>query len=187
MPDPDYSHLLEVARSSIMQVLRNSARSALLEDIASQAALEYWKRAKSGEPIDNPEGLISVIAHRRAIDALRTWQRRRRDVPILEDSDDVLMQDYEKSVGAVLQSIGMTTSEQVIAAEDAAAIEAAFQSLLSDRDAVIARRCLIEDATPRQVAPDLGLAEQTVKNRLSIIRKTLADAFRSSPVDVEDG
>lgn len=144
-------------------MLSSSARFNIADTVSSQAVFEYWQAVQRGENVRNDEALVRTIAKRRAIDAMRVWLRH-RDVryghidaeqdPMLV-GDDVLPASPDEDY---LIGVEFMFPDGVLASCD-------------DIDVEIARTVWFDGRPPAVAALKVGLAEGTVRNRMTRIKR----------------
>lgn len=160
--DPEtFRRLRGIADDAAWAMLSTSATHNIADAVSSQAVLEYWQAVQRGVKVLNDEAFVRVIAKRRAIDAMRVW-RRHRDLRYGHDDDD---------------------HDPMLVAEDLLPTESTFaprlnqvefllsHALSDDIDAEIARTVWISGSSPAVAALKVGLAEGTVRNRMTHIRQ----------------
>lgn len=171
--------LFRWAKDAVTKALRKnpSLIGFASDDVVSRAVEEYLRKeaeyAAKGEPILNPQGLMTTIARSRAKDAQLKWNKEKDHLEI-GDSETHARKIEE------LPHLGPRTSAEVLAREDSVEGRARVSELLTrlvpgERDRAIAFRNLVEEHSAEEIAADFGLAPKTVFNILTRIKQALRD------------
>lgn len=162
--DPEeFARLSDVAKHATITKLSSSALGNLLDDVVSITMTEYWTLVQTGTQINDPEAMVATIARRRAIDHARAWNLR-RNRRIGFDRDDGFELGIDEDLLPEVEAPLPSTLEIVNLVERAGA---------DDIDRRIIVGSVIEGATPEDLADELGIAEKTVRNRLTAIKNRL--------------
>ena len=159
----EFARLSDVAERATIRKLSTSALGNLLDDVVSITMTEYWTLVQRGTQIEDPEAMVATIAQRRAIDHARAWNRR-RNRRIGFDPDDGFELGIDEDLLPEVEAPLPSTLDIVKLIERAGADEI-------DRRIIV--RSVIEGATPEDLADELGIAEKTVRNRLTAIKNRL--------------
>lgn len=138
----------------------------IAEDITQEVFLVFWERPLAYDPDRGSlRAWLATIAHRRAVDHVRTEERRRVSVigPRLFEPEPVRLE------------------ESVLAADEAKRVRQAV-TMLPDglREAV--ELAYYGGRTYRQVGEELGVPEGTAKSRIRLALRRLADALAEEEV-----
>jgi RNA polymerase sigma-70 factor (ECF subfamily) len=91
-----YDHVAPAVYGTVRRVLRDPAQS---EEVTQEALLEVWRCASRYDPtLGSPLGWVMTIAHRRAVDRVRSNQRsaeRERTSPPPAAADDPVAEAVE--------------------------------------------------------------------------------------------
>ena len=144
-------------------MMRIGATAEEAEDLAQDAMLKVWRKAKLFDPNKaSASTWIFTIARNLRIDALR-----RASKPTLSSDEPALMPDEEPQADAVVER-----------RERDQKIRSAFTTL-SEQQHEVVRLHFIEDESHSTIAEKLGLPLGTVKSRLRLafgkIRKELGE------------
>lgn len=143
-------------RSLAIRVVRNEA---LAEDVVQETYLSYWRSAGSYRPGSGSlRNFLLTIAHRRAVDMVRSEEARKRREQAPPDRDHRSLEE---------QVISLTTSESV---------RRALLDLKHDERTAITMAYL-GGFTYVEVAERLGEPEGTIKSRIRSGMKKLASAL----------
>ncbi|MCM3517274.1 RNA polymerase sigma factor [Nocardioides sp. P86] len=137
------------------------------EDVLQRTLMDVWRQADRYEPTMRLSSWLFTIAHRRAVDTLRT---RRHDVVPVEDARDLVGED------------GRETAERYAEAAD---VHAAL-ARLGERDREVLELAYFEGLTQREIADHLDLPLGTVKARAVRAARRLADLVRTDDPDGAD-
>ncbi|WP_214415459.1 sigma-70 family RNA polymerase sigma factor [Sphaerisporangium fuscum] len=139
--------------------LRITRDRAVAEDIVQEVFVTFWERPLAFDPDKGTlRSWLATIAHRRAVDHVRTEERRRVSAlaPRLAEPDDP-----------------SPLEEWVLAADEAARVRRAVSDLPGEiREAI--ELAYYRGRTYRQAAEELGLPEGTVKSRIRLGLRRLA-------------
>jgi len=146
-------------------LLRLGAAPALADDLAQEAMLTIWRKAKLFDPAKaSASTWVFTIARNLRIDAIR---RERR--PEFDPNDPAFVPDEEPQA-----------DDQMVRDDDGARLRAALTNL-SDEQAQVIRMSFYSDMPHSQIAKELGIPLGTVKSRLRLamarIRTVLGDAL----------
>lgn len=146
----------------VRRVLRDEAQS---EEVTQEVLLEVWRRAASYDPARvSPISWILTIAHRRAVDRVRSSQAR-------SERDEV----YESRRATPSTD---PTAEAAVGRVDAEHVRRALSSL-TDRQREAVELAFLDGLTHRMVSERLGIPMGTAKARirdgLAGLRRTLSD------------
>ena len=174
----DYRELLEIARLEVLGTVSPSARNNIADDIASQAVAELSAKVERGERIDNPGGLVRIIARRRAIDGMRAWKRRKDHEARAPSTPDDDRRELEERIfyGDLIERLQteLSPSAEYLRKRESEWIAELIEQVFPDRtDRRIAHGALVEGMRPAELAEELEMAPKTVSNRLSRIRRAL--------------
>jgi RNA polymerase sigma-70 factor (ECF subfamily) len=136
------------------------------EDITQEVLVTFWERPLAYDPGRGPlRAWLATIAHRRAVDHVRSEERRKVSVvgPRLVDPDPAGLE------------------EEVLAADEVARVRLAVTRLPGGLREVI-ELAYYRGRTYRQVADELGLPEGTAKSRIRLGLRQLADALAEEGV-----
>jgi len=157
-----YDQFSSLVYGIVLRVVRDPAMS---EEVAQEIFLELWRLAPRFDPTaGSPKSWIATIAHRRAVDRVRSEQSRRN-----RDDNEAQLQLVE----------GPDVHETVADRLDRARVQEALAELSPlQREAVTL--AYFGGFTYREVASILDVAEGTIKTRirdgLSKLREKLGDA-----------
>lgn len=171
MTQEEFERLAEVAERAAFRYLSPSAQGNLIQDVVSRAVAEYWAVVQRGELVENPEALVTTIATRRALNARRDWNRRRH--LRFGKGDDDSGHDMLVPYGDIPRAKSHWDSLEMIELLEAAARDGG-----DEIDVRIARGAWIDDQSVEDLASDLGLAEKTVRNRMTAIKSRVRDRVR---------
>jgi RNA polymerase sigma factor (sigma-70 family) len=170
MTETDLERLRIIARDYARKWLTQSGGHEV-EDVAQCALMDFVKYSATNE-IENPEGLICVMARRRARKYRDDWKANRGNRPL----------DVANGMGLALAAQGDDPVAALISQKDAELLKYAI-SQLRPVDREIAR--LTYECDPPlsgpQVAERTGLTAATVRNRLVQIRRLLAELLETPP------
>lgn len=158
--DFDYAALWQVAAQQAARILTRSGGHEV-EDVAQRAMKDFSVYASAHE-VDNPGGLVRVIAHRRALKVRDAWERRRRKL----DVDDPRLEIADPLDEAARVDLSLELGELL--------------SVLSPTDLRIVELRLAGWPVA-EIATELGRAPQTIRNRLVMINQQLRLAIEDSP------
>ncbi|GAB2762387.1 sigma-70 family RNA polymerase sigma factor [Nocardioides salsibiostraticola] len=152
---------------SVLAFLRRHVGSNEAEDVLQRTFLDVWRHADRYDPEKRFSAWLYTIAHRRAIDTLRS---RRYKVVDLEAVRDLVGED------------GRDTAERFA---DAADVRATLLRL-SEVDQEVLRLAYYEGLTQVQIAKRLDLPLGTVKSRVLRAMRRMATLMREADA-VETG
>lgn len=140
----------------VLSVLRDRAQA---EEVAQEVYVDAWKSAtrfdiKQG----SPGGWLNTIAHRKAVDRVRSAER----------SSKREQRHFENDVG----SIALDTSDIVVARDEGRRVRDALETLPEGQRAAV-RLAYFEGRSHREVAEFLELPLGTVKTRIRDAMKRL--------------
>ncbi|GII80574.1 DNA-directed RNA polymerase sigma-70 factor [Sphaerisporangium rufum] len=145
--------------------LRVTRDRSVAEDIVQEVFVTFWQRPLSFDPDRGTlRSWLATIAHRRAVDHVRTEERHRTArAPLLP----------EPAAGP--------PEEGVLAADEAARVRRAVSRLPGEvRQAI--ELAYYGGRTYRQAAEELGLPEGTVKSRIRLGLRKIADELSEEEV-----
>ncbi len=147
-----YDHLSSMVYGVALRVVRNPA---IAEEVAQEAFVEMWRVATRFDGTKGSvHGWASTIAHRKAVDRVRSEQARSNR----EDRDH--MQDHQASIDIVAETIER--------AENRSEVLIALETLTeAQREAVTL--AYFGGNTYREVAALLDTPEGTVKTRFETV------------------
>lgn len=146
--------------------LRVTRDRVIAEDITQEVFLIFWERPLA---YDSERGTLrawlATIAHRRAVDHVRTEERRRVSVlgPRLFERDPDRLE------------------EAMLAADEARRVRQAVEALPGGLREVV-ELAYFGGRTYRQVGEELGVPEGTAKSRIRLALRRLADALAQEEV-----
>lgn len=126
------------------------------EDISQEALLEMLAVISKGKEIDNPKGWLSTVIERKRIDFLRRKYKSCETI-------------YDVDINQILFS-NEEPAEALIKSEEYAEIRKRISHLTETYRQVIFKY-YIKNMSIKQIAEELGIAENTVKSRLDVGRK----------------
>ncbi|MFC6086261.1 sigma-70 family RNA polymerase sigma factor [Sphaerisporangium aureirubrum] len=146
--------------------LRVTRDRLVAEDIVQEVFVTFWERPLAFDPDRGSlRSWLATIAHRRAVDHVRAEERRRVSTigPRLADPEPSPLEDW------------------ILAADEAARVRVAVSRLPGGlREAI--ELAYYRGRTYRQTAEELGLPEGTVKSRIRLGLRKLADALADEEV-----
>ncbi|WP_036508988.1 RNA polymerase sigma factor [Nocardioides sp. URHA0020] len=146
---------------SVLAYLRRYVGPDEAEDVLQRTFLDVWRSADRYDPRQRFSGWLFTIAHRRAVDSLRS-----RRQPVV---------DVEQVRGLVGED-GRETAERHA---DAADLRVALDAL-AEHERTVLELAYFADLTQREIAERLGVPLGTVKARASRGLRHLADKMRES-------
>jgi RNA polymerase sigma-70 factor (ECF subfamily) len=146
--------------------LRVTRDRLVAEDIVQEVFVTFWERPLAFDPDRGSlRSWLATIAHRRAVDHVRTEERHRVSTlgPRLAEPEPSPLEDW------------------ILAADEAARVRVAVSRLPGGlREAI--ELAYYRGRTYRQTAEELGLPEGTVKSRIRLGLRKLADALADEEV-----
>jgi RNA polymerase sigma factor (sigma-70 family) len=154
-----YDSYARLVYSVALRVIRDHSAA---EDVTQEVFVALWDRPLSFDPERGSlRGWLGMLAHRRAVDRVRTEQRHRNMANDPRLAEPALADDPAESV------LEAATAEQVRAALAA----------LPDRTREPLELAYLHGQSYRQVAVTLGIPEGTAKSRLRLGLRQLAVAL----------
>ena len=145
-----YDRTSRVVFGIVLHVVRDRAQA---EEVTQEVYVDAWKAATRFDAASgSPSAWLNTIAHRRAVDRVRSSQRRiqREQRVFLESRDDTVVRD---------------TSEIVIAHDEGGRVRTALKTLPEpQRDAVLL--AYFEGQSHRDISESLQVPLGTVKTRI---------------------
>lgn len=155
-----YDQLVSPIFGTVMQVLRDRAQS---EEVAQEVLLEIWRKAAQFDPARAKVSTWALtIAHRRAIDRVRSEQSARNR----QERSDLL--DMRRPYDDVAESTMSTVDRELVRQALSVLTELQRESILL---------AYFHGLTCREVAEKLGVAIGTVKTRMRDGMVRLRDAL----------
>ncbi|WP_344936325.1 sigma-70 family RNA polymerase sigma factor [Sphaerisporangium flaviroseum] len=146
--------------------LRVTRDRVVAEDIVQEVFVTFWERPLAFDPDRGSlRSWLSTIAHRRAVDHVRAEERHRVSAlgPRLAEPEPSPLEDW------------------VLAADEAARVRVAVSRLPGGlREAI--ELAYYRGRTYRQAAEELGLPEGTLKSRIRLGLRRLADELADKEV-----
>jgi DNA-directed RNA polymerase specialized sigma24 family protein len=175
LDEQTYRRLLRVATMAAMKQLSTSAKDNVTDEAAAQAVWEYWLKVEAGEDIENDEAFVTRVAQRRAVDEQRRWKRNRHLRHGHEDpaGDRMLVPD---------EALGREPS--LMPRSDDSWRRVLVDLLRTGGDTLdekIGVAVFLDGEEPADVAERLGIAEKTVRNRMTTIRKSVVESIDGPP------
>ncbi len=175
----DYEALLRIANAAAYEIVSPSARSNLIDQIGATAVEQYVKTINAGIEIRNPYGWIKAAARKRAIDAIRKWEREKKATRALDadpDIDDYYMNTISLRLLEVLDG-GEDNPADIVVVRSwiAELIDIAYPDDPVNHDIAVA--CLVEGSRPRDIADDFEMPAKVIGNRLVRIRQRLRETL----------
>lgn len=131
------------------------------EDVVQRTFLDAWRHAGRYDPRQRFTGWLFTIAHRRAVDTLRT---RRHQVVDVDSLRELMGEDGRETVNRFA---------------DAADVRAAVAQL-PEHERVAVEMTYYEDLTQREIAERLDVPLGTVKARVSRGTRRLGEMIRAA-------
>jgi RNA polymerase sigma-70 factor (ECF subfamily) len=145
-----YDRTSRVVFGIVLHVVRDRAQA---EEVTQEVYVDAWKAATRFDAASgSPSAWLNTIAHRRAVDRVRSSQRRiqREQRVFVESPDDTVVRD---------------TSEIVVAHDEGARVRTALKALPEpQRDAVLL--AYFEGQSHRDISESLQVPLGTVKTRI---------------------
>jgi RNA polymerase sigma factor (sigma-70 family) len=151
--------------SSVLAYLTRFVGASDAEDVLQRTFLDAWRFAGRYDPTQRFTGWLFTIAHRRAIDTLRS---RRHDVVDVDLARDLVGED------------GRETADRYA---DAAEVRAALDAL-PDHEREVIELTYFAQLNQREIADRLDVPLGTVKARASRGTKRLGRIVRASHPDL---
>ncbi|WP_328428609.1 RNA polymerase sigma factor [Streptomyces sp. NBC_00443] len=149
--------------------VRVTRSAAAAEDVAQEVFAQLWSRPYT---FDARRGSLrtwlSVVAHRRAVDWVRSEARHRKNA----GADDAVLQ--------ALPDTGPGPDETVVDRERSLLLHTALAELPQPQREVV-HLAYFAGRTYRQAAAELGIPEGTAKTRLRTALRTLARTLADPP------
>jgi len=167
-----FDRLYDALAPVVYGVARRVVRDVgMAEEITQEVLVEVWRQAPRFDPAKGrAASWVVTIAHRRAVDRVRSEQSRRD-------------RDQREALGAVPAAIA--TGDEITAGLDAAAdaerVTAGIATLTGNQREAI-RLAFFDGRTHREIAEHLGLPLGTVKTRIRDGLVRLRDAIGSPEV-----
>lgn len=150
-----YDHFSALLHGLALRVTRDRVAA---EDITQEVFATFWERPSSYDPgRGSLRAWLATIAHRRAVDHVRSEERRRVGVPRL----------FERPADL---------EEGVVAAEEIVRVREAVRALPDGLRQVI-ELAYYGGRTYREVAVEIGVPEGTAKSRLRLALRRLSGAL----------
>ncbi|MDX6308291.1 MAG: polymerase sigma-70 factor, subfamily [Nocardioidaceae bacterium] len=147
----------------VLRVLRDRAQA---EEVSQEVFLEAWRLATRYDPVQgSPSAWINTIAHRRAVDRVRSAERS-------------VQRDLRHAAGEFLAS-SPDVSEVVVARDEGSRVRRALAELPEAQRTALAL-AYFDGRTQREVAEMLNVPLGTVKSRMR-------DAMRKLRTCLEEG
>jgi len=145
-----YDRTSRIVFGIVLHVVRDRAQA---EEVTQEVYVDAWKAAPRFDAASGaPNAWLNTIAHRRAVDRVRSSERRiqREQRVFVESPDDAVVRD---------------TSEIVVARDEGARVRTALSTLPEpQRDAVLL--AYFEGQTHRDISESLQVPLGTVKTRI---------------------
>ena len=140
----------------VLSVLRDRAQA---EEVTQEVYVDAWRFAsRFDEAQGSPSAWLNTIAHRKAVDRVRSSERRaQRDQRSFDSDAELLATD---------------TSDLVVAADEGQRVRAALEQLTEAQRTAV-RLAYFEGRTHREVAEFLEIPLGTVKTRIRDAMKRL--------------
>ncbi|MFI6010713.1 RNA polymerase sigma factor [Streptomyces sp. NPDC051243] len=139
------------------------------EDVAQEVFAQLWSRPYAFDPHRGTlRTWLSVLAHRRAVDWVRSEARHRKDA----GSDDSALQ--------AIPDAGPGPDETVVDRERSLLLHSALAELPQQQREVV-HLAYFAGRTYRQAAVELGIPEGTAKTRLRTALRSLAETLADPP------
>ncbi|MFE5888434.1 RNA polymerase sigma factor [Streptomyces sp. R11] len=149
--------------------VRVTRSAAAAEDVAQEVFAQLWSRPYT---FDARRGSLrtwlSVVAHRRAVDWVRSEARHRKNA----GADDSVLQ--------AIPDTGPGPDETVVDRERSLLLHTALAELPQPQREVV-HLAYFAGRTYRQAAAELGIPEGTAKTRLRTALRTLAETLADPP------
>lgn len=151
--------------------LRTLIDKQAAEDVTQEVFVAVWEHPERIEPgRGSLRGYLGTLTHRRAVDAVRREEaRRRREVRVARDADDTLPD----------------TADAVIRSHTSGRVRQAIE-LLPEAQRRAVELAYFHGHTYRQVADVLGIPEGTAKSRLRIALARVAEALRPELTELSE-
>ncbi len=140
----------------VLSVLRDRAQA---EEVTQEVYVDAWRFAsRFDEAQGSPSAWLNTIAHRKAVDRVRSSERR--------------AQRDQRSFDADAELLATDTSDLVVAADEGQRVRAALEQLTEAQRTAV-RLAYFEGRTHREVAEFLEIPLGTVKTRIRDAMKRL--------------
>jgi RNA polymerase sigma-70 factor (ECF subfamily) len=140
----------------VLRVVRDRAQA---EEVAQEVYVEAWTSAPRFDPeLGSPTGWLNTIAHRKAVDRVRSSERS--------------YAREQRHFDAETQRVSLDTSDIVVAQDQSQRVRAALEQLPEAQRTAV-RMAYFEGRSYREVAESLGLPLGTVKTRIRDAMKRL--------------
>jgi RNA polymerase sigma-70 factor, ECF subfamily len=140
----------------VLRVVRDRAQA---EEVAQEVYVEAWTSAPRFDPeLGSPTGWLNTIAHRKAVDRVRSSERN--------------FAREQRHFDAEMQRVSVDTSDIVVAQDQSQRVRAALEQLPEAQRTAV-RMAYFEGRSYREVAEFLGLPLGTVKTRIRDAMKRL--------------
>ena len=153
-----YDRVAAMVYGIALRVVRDPSRA---EDVAQESLIDVWRKAPTYDSgRGSAKGWIATIAHRRAVDVVRSEQASRNRV--------------EKVAARDTQPQHDTVADEVVAGEERSNVRSALDGL-TDLQRQVIEMAYYQGNTYKQVAESLGAPLGTVKTRMRDGLKRLAE------------
>jgi RNA polymerase sigma-70 factor, ECF subfamily len=140
----------------VLRVVRDRAQA---EEVAQEVYVEAWTRAPRFDPsLGSPTGWLNTIAHRKAVDRVRSSQRN--------------LAREQRHFDAEVRQASVDTSDIVVAQDESSRVRKALEQLPEAQRTAV-RLAYFEGRSYREVAEFLELPLGTVKTRIRDAMKRL--------------
>jgi RNA polymerase sigma-70 factor (ECF subfamily) len=140
----------------VLRVVRDRAQA---EEVAQEVYVEAWTAAPRFDPsLGSPTGWLNTIAHRKAVDRVRSSQRN--------------LAREQRHFDTELRQASVDTSDIVVAQDESSRVREALEQLPEAQRTAV-RLAYFEGRSYREVAEFLELPLGTVKTRIRDAMKRL--------------